>query len=129
MQVYTHTIRVEPDHLDDLNHVNNVIYLQWVQDIAKAHWMSEATDDMLSDYFWVVVKHIIDYKGSAILDDYINIKTFVQDAEGVTSTRIVEMYHSETNKLLVRAETTWCLMDAVSKRPTRINEAISNLFK
>ena len=129
MKVYTHTVQVEQTDLDDLKHVNNVVYLQWVQDIAKAHWLSEATEEIISKYFWVVVRHTIDYNAPALLHDFINVKTYVQDAEGVTSTRIVEMYHSETNKLLVRAETIWCLMDAGSKRPTRITEPIANLFK
>ncbi len=94
MQVYTHTVQVEQSDLDDLNHVNNVRYLQWVQDIAKAHWLSKATDDMLKRYFWVVIRHVIEYKSAAVLHDFINIKTFVEDSSGVTSTRVVEMYHS-----------------------------------
>ncbi len=129
MQVYTHTVQVEQSDLDDLNHVNNVRYLQWVQDIAKAHWLSKATDDMLKRYFWVVIRHVIEYKSAAVLHDFINIKTFVEDSSGVTSTRVVEMYHSETGKLLVRAETLWCLMDARSKKPSRITDSLAELFK
>ncbi|MBT8286693.1 MAG: acyl-CoA thioesterase [Flavobacteriaceae bacterium] len=129
MPFYTHTVQVERSDLDDLNHVNNVRYVQWIQDIAKAHWESEATDKMRSDYFWVVIRHTIDYKSSAVLYDYINIRTFVQESSGVTSTRIVEMFHAETDSLIVRSETVWCLIDAKSKRPTRITDEIVELFK
>ncbi len=128
MKIFTNTIQVIPSDLDDLKHVNNVRYVQWIQDIAKAHWNSEATKEMLNAYFWVVLNHNIDYKSSAVLHDFINIKTFVQDAEGVTSTRIVEMYHSETNQLIVRSETKWCLMDARTKRPVRIPKELQHLF-
>ena len=128
MRSYTHTIQVGIEDLDDLNHVNNVRYVQWIQDIARAHWISEATEDLLNDYFWVVLQHSIEYKAPAVLYDYINIKTYVTKADGVKSTRVVEMFHSETNALLVRSETVWCLMDSKSKRPARINEKIRDLF-
>ena len=68
MESYTKTITVLPEHLDDLNHVNNVVYLQWVQDIAKEHWVSKTTDEMNATYFWVVVKHELEYKKPAFLD-------------------------------------------------------------
>ena len=66
MQIFEQSITVTQDDLDDLNHVNNVRYVQWVQDIAKAHWMQNTSEDILDSYFWVVVSHHIEYKGSAI---------------------------------------------------------------
>ena len=128
MQVFEQLITVTQDDLDDLNHVNNVRYVQWVQDIAKAHWMQNASKDILDFYFWVVVSHHIEYKGSALLGDLIQLKTFVTKSEGVTSTRLVEMYHKTSGKLLVKAETVWCLMDMKSKRPARIPKEIAILF-
>ena len=128
MKIFTTTVQVRIEDLDALDHVNNVRYVQWVQDVAKAHWNDAATENMKSDYYWVVIRHTIDYKSSAILNDFINIRTYVEAAEGATSTRIVEMYHSETAKLIVRAETLWCLMGKRSKRPARITEEIATLF-
>lgn len=128
MKIYTTTIQVEQEDLDALDHVNNVRYVQWVQDVAGAHWHSAATSEMKKQYFWVVIRHTVDYKSPAVLHDFINIRTFVKDAEGARSTRVVEMFNSETDKLIVRAETVWCLMSRSSKRPARITGEIVNLF-
>lgn len=128
MQVFEQELTVSKDDLDELHHVNNVRYVQWVQDVAKAHWFSKATSHMLEHYFWVVVSHHIEYKQSAVLHDNILLKTYVPHADGVTSTRIVEMYLKDSGKLLVKAETKWCFMDANTKRPTRIPQEIAILF-
>ena len=129
MQIFEKCITVKPDDLDELDHVNNVRYVQWVQDVAKDHWNQNVTADILEHYFWVVVSHHIEYKGAAVLDDEIRIKTYVTRSEGVTSTRVVEMYRKADDKLLVKAETNWCFMSIKSKRPTRITAEIANLFE
>ncbi|MEM9679638.1 MAG: thioesterase family protein [Bacteroidota bacterium] len=128
MQIYKKLITVTQDDLDDLQHVNNVRYVQWIQDIAAEHWHQNASQELLDTYFWVVISHHIQYKSSAILRDTIRISTYVVKSEGVTSTRMVEMHHNTTDKLLVKAETEWCLMHKHSKRPTRIPTELTHLF-
>ncbi|QLE02565.1 acyl-CoA thioesterase [Galbibacter sp. BG1] len=128
MKEFTQLIQVKEDDLDDLMHVNNVRYLQWAQDIAKEHWQTEATQEMLDDYIWMVLSHYITYKGQAFLNDEILLKTFIKKAEGVTSTRVVEIYNNSTNKLLVKCVTEWCLINNHSKRPIRLTEDLKNLF-
>ena len=103
MQVFEKKITVQQDDLDELDHVNNVRYLQWVQDIAKAHWQQNVNKEILDKFFWVVISHYIEYKGAALLNDEILLKTYVTRSEGVTSTRIVEMYRASDDKLLVKA--------------------------
>ena len=71
MKEFTEIITVKEDDLDDLFHVNNVRYLQWIQDIAKNHWQTEATTEMLDNYIWMVLNHYIEYKGQAFLNDEI----------------------------------------------------------
>jgi acyl-CoA thioester hydrolase len=128
MAIYTKLITVTKAHLDELNHVNNVQYVQWIQDIAKEHWFKKSSSEMNNNYYWVVLSHHIDYKSSAILNDEITLKTYITNSEGVTSTRIVEMYNSKTNKLIVKAETKWCLINAVTHKPSRISSEIATLF-
>ncbi|MBL7473601.1 acyl-CoA thioesterase [Robertkochia sediminum] len=129
MKTHQYTIMVSADDIDALHHVNNVRYVQWVQDAAEAHWKSLATDTMKKQYLWVVLSHHIEYKGQAFLGDKVLVKTFVSRSKGVTSTRVVEMYHEEKGHLLVKAETNWCLLDAQSKRPTRMNDELISLFE
>jgi acyl-CoA thioester hydrolase len=128
MQVLEKLITVTKEDLDELNHVNNVRYVQWVNDVAKEHWLQNASEDICKEYFWVLLSHKIEYKNSAVLNDIIKLKTNVIKTEGVTSTRIVEMYLNKTQKLLIKSETKWCLMSSKTLRPIRINSEIANLF-
>jgi acyl-CoA thioester hydrolase len=114
--------------LDDLMHVNNVRYVQWVQDLAKAHWEAATTLIQQKDNIWVLLSHHIDYKSSAKMSDEIHLKTYFRSSEGVTSTRIVEMFHKDSGKLIVKSETTWCLLDGNSKKPKRISPEIAAVF-
>lgn len=129
MKTHQYTLTVSEDDIDALHHVNNVRYVQWVQDAAEAHWKSLATDTMKRQYLWVVLSHHIEYKGQAFLNDKVLVKTYVSRSKGVTSTRVVEMYHEKNGHLLVKAETNWCLLDAKSKRPTRMDDALIRLFE
>ena len=128
MSTYETTLVVTKNHIDDLNHVNNVHYVQWVQDIAKAHWQSKASDDLQARYSWFLISHYIEYKSAAVLNDIIKLKTYIAKAEGVRYTRIVEMYNESTNKLLAKSKTKWCFMNAETLRPTRIPKEIVQLF-
>jgi len=128
MQVYEKLIRVTQDDLDELNHVNNVRYVQWVNDVAKEHWEQKAATEMLKNYIWVVIKHCIEYKNAAFLNDVIKLKTYVIMSKGVTSTRVVEFYNNTTQKLLAKSEINFCLINVLNNRPARIPQDISNLF-
>lgn len=128
MQIFQKTITVTKDDLDQLNHVNNVRYVQWVQDIAEKHWLQNTSQDILENYFWVLVSHHIEYKSQAVLGDQLNIKTYVSKSEGVTSIRHFEIFNQNNGKLITTSETKWCFMDAKTKRPTRITPEIAALF-
>lgn len=114
--------------MDVLNHVNNVKYVQWVNDVAEAHWLQNASDSIKKKYFWVLISHTIDYKKSAYLKDEILVKTYVKNSEGVKSTRIVEIYNKNTQDILATSETKWCLLNTKTQKPTRITEELKTLF-
>lgn len=128
MNTYETTLKVTQEHLDDLNHVNNVHYVQWVQNVAKAHWEANAPEAIKNQYFWVLLTHFIEHKAEALLNDIIHVKTYISKNEGVTCHRIVEILNKTTNKLLAKSETKWCFITSKTKRPTRITSEIVNLF-
>lgn len=128
MKAYETLHTVTEADLDVLQHVNNVRYVQWVQDIAEQHWLQNTSPEINSRYFWVMINHFIEYKSPAILNDEMRLKTYVTHSEGVKSIRIVEIYNNSTQRLIVKSETKWCFMDVNTKRPTRIPENIINLF-
>lgn len=128
MQIYKKNITVTKDDLDQLNHVNNVRYVQWVQDIAEAHWLQNASKDILDNYFWVMLSHNIEYKGEALLGDELTVKTYVSKSVGLTSIRHVEITNNTNNKLIITSETKWCFMSFATKKPTRIPSEVAKLF-
>lgn len=127
---YSHKIRVAESDLDALNHVNNVVYLKWVNDISEKHWNLLANEDLRKKYFWVVLRHEIDYLNQAVLEDEIKVVTWVGASKGVRSVRHVEMFieDGDENKPLIRASSTWCLIDTETLRPTRIREDVLDLL-
>jgi acyl-CoA thioester hydrolase len=127
--VFSITIQVQPGDIDDLKHVNNVVYLSWVQDAAAAHWNTIASDEMKKKYSWVVLRHEIDYKNPAVLGDELTARTWVSSCEGVRSVRNVKIYQSKSMKIVAEAKTTWCMLDAKTMRPKRIEEDVISVFR
>ena len=123
---FQHSFYVKSRDIDNLNHVNNVVYLQWVNEISGKHWNILSTVEVNKKYFWVVLRHEIDYLQSAILNDKITIYTWVGESSGVRSIRYVHIYKDDI--LLAKAQTTWCLIDVKTQRPTRINNDIKDLL-
>ncbi|MCX2681481.1 thioesterase [Galbibacter sp. EGI 63066] len=128
MNVFEKTIKVVEDDLDDLQHVNNVRYVQWIQDIAKEHWQTRASTEMLDNYIWMILTHYIEYKGQAFLDDELLLKTYIDKSEGVKSIRKVEVYNLKNQKLILSSTTEWCLLSKESKRPIRLTQELMDLF-
>jgi len=123
---YQETFKVKESDIDALNHVNNVVYLQWVNDIAEKHWGILSNAAINKKYFWVAIRHEIDYLQQAFLGDEITVCTWIGETGGVKSIRNVYIYKGET--LLVKTKTTWCLIDVKTLKPTRIKEDITDLF-
>lgn len=128
MKPYTKIITVEEEDLDDLRHVNNVRYVQWIQDISKEHWEKSVTEKLKKEVIWVVQNHNITYRGAAKLGDVISLKTYIAATQGATSHRMVEMRNKTTGELLLTSKTAWCLLHPKTFRPMRISEEISAIF-
>lgn len=123
---FQHVPHVLPTDIDDMGHVNNVVYVRWVQEVAAAHWNHVASPSLKSKYAWVVLRHEIDYKNPAFLGDEITGLTWVGDYSGARFDRFVKLLAAK--KVLAEAKTTWCLLDAKSLRPIRIPEEIISLL-
>jgi len=123
---YQHKIEVSSDDIDDLGHVNNVVYVRWVQEVAAAHWEHAAPHALKAKYAWVVLRHEIDYKNPAFLKDDIKGFTWVGEHHGARFDRFVRIQCE--NRVLAEAKTSWCLLDAKSFRPIRIPDEILELL-
>ncbi len=128
MIVFELELTVTKKDIDELNHVNNVVYLQWIQDIAKAHWLAIAPKALTEKYIWMVLRHEIDYRSQAFLNDKLLLKTWVTESAGVKSERAVEIINIQTQKIIIESKTLWCLLDAKTYRPHRIEKDITDIF-
>jgi acyl-CoA thioester hydrolase len=109
-----------PEHIDELGHVNNAVWVQWIQTIAVAHWHSVCDPAHHDAYFWVVVRHEIDYLRAAYEGDRILGRTWVGEApKGARFDRLVE-FVGRDGKTCVRARTSWAIIDRTSGRPIRV---------
>ncbi len=128
-KVFNYQVTVTPADIDGLGHVNNIVYLRWVQEAASGHWMHLSDEATKRKYLWVVMRHEIDYLHPALLHQQLEIKTWVGTNEGAASERHTEIYNATTGKKLAAAITTWCLLDVLSKRPKRIEKDLLSLFR
>jgi acyl-CoA thioester hydrolase len=125
---YELSISVEPTDIDVLGHVNNVVYLRWVQDAAVAHWRAAATPAQQETVAWVVVRHEIDYKHPARDGENLIARTWVGAATVNTFERHTEILRASDQRLLARARTLWCPIDMRSGRPTRVGADVRARF-
>ncbi|MDH7447533.1 acyl-CoA thioesterase [Aquimarina sp. 2201CG14-23] len=127
-EIFESRIIVPKSAIDDMNHVNNVMYLQWVQDIAKKHWEYKTNPELRNIYVWVVLNHYIEYQNPAFEKDELVIQTWIDHHHGAKSERHTKIIHSSSQKTVVTAKTQWCLLHKETLRPIRINKEISTLF-
>jgi acyl-CoA thioester hydrolase len=121
-------ISVEPDDIDRLGHVNNIVYLRWAQDAAVAHWEAAASPEDQAAVACVAVRHEIDYKAPAFLGDEILVRTWVGSATAITFERHTEMRRVSDQKLLSRARTLWCPINRETGRPQRVSAELRVQF-
>jgi acyl-CoA thioester hydrolase len=124
---FEYLVKVGAGDLDELNHVNNVVYLRWVQDIATAHWTAIAPGDALESIAWVARRHEIDYLSAAVLGDELTIRTWVGTAEGLTFERLTEIRRGD-GQVIATARTLWVPIDRRTGRPRRVSAEVRSLF-
>lgn len=121
-------LAIRPDDIDELGHVNNVVYLRWVQDIAIAHWTTAATPEQQAAVAWVALRHEIDYKLAAMPGDDIVARTWVGAADSTRFERHTEILRVRDQKVLARARTLWCPISRASGKITRVSNEIRARF-
>ena len=125
--VFILTITVSAEDIDNLQHVNNLVYLKWMDKIATTHWTHLTKNNPLPQYVWVVMRHEIDYLKQASLGDEIIVKTWVGETKGITSIRFMEFYKKDV--LLVKAKTIWAMLDSKTLKPVRIRENVLKVLQ
>jgi len=116
-------IRVLPEDIDFMGHVNNARYLNWVQDTVLAHWQKLAPAEEVASKAWVALKHEITYRRPAFLDDDVIAETVLEKIAGARSFYNTVIRRGED--VLAEVKSMWCCIDAVSLRPARIDRDVA----
>jgi acyl-CoA thioester hydrolase len=122
------TLLVTPEDIDEQNHVNNTVYLRWVQEVATAHWKAIVSREAQETIGWVVLRHEIDYKAPGCLGDNVVLRTWVGKATRLTFERFTEILRSGDGQLLSKARTLWCPINAQTGRPMRVPLEVRDQF-
>jgi acyl-CoA thioester hydrolase len=128
--IYNYTFTVPAEALDQNGHVNNVHYVQWMQEAAVRHYehMGGVPSTQAIGATWVVRSHHVEFLAPAYAGDLIEVRTWVANLRRVRSLRKYEFVRVSEGVTLVRGETDWVLVDIESGRPVAIPEAIKGIF-
>ena len=123
------TFTAEPYHIDELGHVNNAVWVDWIQQIATAHWAAVAPPEHQAAYIWVVTRHEIDYRGNVGLGESVTAETFIPGAPSGARFDRRTLFRDSAGKVIVSAQTTWALIDKATGRLLRVREDVAAPFR
>lgn len=126
---FTQTFTAQAQHIDELGHVNNAVWVDWIQQIATAHWAAVAAPEHQAAYVWVVTRHEIDYRGNIGLGESVMAETFIPaPPTGARFDRRVD-FRDAAGKVIVSARTTWAMIDKATGRLARVRDEITAPFR
>jgi acyl-CoA thioester hydrolase len=122
------TFTAQPEHIDENGHVNNAVWVQWMEQIATTHWLRDAQPAHVEAYAWVVTRHEIDYRGNVGLGDEVSGETEIR--EGPSGARFDRhfTFSNAAGKPIVRAKTTWAMIDRATGRVMRVPPEVTAPF-
>ncbi len=128
MTPFTRNFTAQPDDIDALGHVNNAVWVRWIQEMATSHWQAVADPAHIAAYHWVVTRHEIDYRGNIAAGESVTARTWIErEPKGAQFDRRVDFVDAK-GKVIVRANTTWAMIDKASGRLARVRPEVSAPF-
>ena len=128
--VYTYEFTVSEQAVDENGHVNNVMYVQWMQDAAVRHYEAMGGRQITIDIgaTWVVRSHKVEYLRPAFAGERLKVETWVANMRRVRSLRRYRFLRAADEQVLVRGETDWVFVDVSSGAPRAVPAEVSGLF-
>lgn len=125
---FTHDFTARPDDIDELGHVNNAVWVRWIQELAVAHWHAVAPAEHQQAYVWVVTRHEIDYRGNVSVDERVTGETWVPEPpRGARFDRHFR-FTGDDGRVRVEGVTTWAMIDRATARLIRIRPEVAAPF-
>lgn len=120
-------LRPEAGDIDANGHVNNIVYVRWLQEVATAHWTAVAPADAQARYLWVISRHEIDYRAASYAGELLTAETWGENPKGARFDRCTRITGPD-GSVRVDARTTWVIMDRELQRPARLRPELVALF-
>ncbi|MEH3047390.1 acyl-CoA thioesterase [Sphingomonas adhaesiva] len=125
---FTHAFTAQAADIDELGHVNNAVWVRWIQDLAVAHWAAVAPPEQQAAFVWVVTRHAIDYRGNVAEGERVTGETWVPEApRGARFDRHFRFTGGD-GRVRVEGVTTWALLDRATGRLLRVRPEIAAPF-
>ena len=124
--MFRHPIAIDPADIDQMGHVNNATYLKWVQEAVVDYWRSVAPPEAVARHLWVALKHEITYLRPTFLQDVVVAEVIAEKVEGARAMFTTVVRRGE--EVLSEIKSSWCCLDAVTKRPARLARDVVGRF-
>ena len=116
--MFRHEIAIQDTDIDFMGHVNNAVYLSWVQESVIAYWRAVAPAEAVGNHLWVALKHEISYRRPAFLKDAVVADVIAEGMEGARAFFRTVVRRGE--EVLAEVKSCWCCLDSATKRPARL---------
>jgi acyl-CoA thioester hydrolase len=124
--MYQHDISIAATDIDFMGHVNNAVYLRWVQDAVISYWQKVAPAEAVAQHLWVALKHEITYRAPAFKDDMVLAEVIATGVQGSRAFFTTMIQRGDT--ILAEVKSSWCCIDTVTRRPARIARDLAARF-
>jgi acyl-CoA thioester hydrolase len=125
-EAYHHPIGIAPDDIDHMGHVNNSVYLKWVQEAVVRYWEKVAPPEAVARHLWIALSHEIKYRRPTFLEDLIVANVIAERVNGAKAFFTTVIKRGED--VVAEVRSVWCCLDAASKKPARLAREISQRF-
>jgi acyl-CoA thioester hydrolase len=125
---FTVTFTAAAEHIDVMGHVNNAVWVQWMEEVATRHWTAVGDPEHVDAYLWVVTRHEIDYRGNVAEGETVTARTWVPEGpKGARFDRLIA-FSGADGKVKVASRTTWAMVDKATMRIMRVPPEVAAPF-
>lgn len=125
-RMFRHPIQIAAADIDDMGHVNNAVYLRWVQEAVVGYWRKTAPAESVAAHLWVALKHEISYRRPTFLNDVVVADVVAEQVKGARAFFSTIIRRGED--VLAEVKSCWCCLDAATGRPARLAQAVVARF-
>jgi acyl-CoA thioester hydrolase len=124
--MFRHPVTINAADIDFMGHVNNAVYLRWVQDAVVRYWETVAPSEAVARHLWVALRHEISYRKPAFIEDGVVAEVLAEQVQGART--FFSTIFKRGEEVLAEVKSSWCCLDAATKRPIRLAQDVVERF-